>query len=618
MERRRFLRYALALLGCIYMLVFNVGCGRVIEPKYDIQNYQTESDASLYNVSQQISELENIVATAMYKEDQILICQDVTDEGELYRKIWLFSYLTGEKKLCSNLKVSAGPDNQASAYRFSVLGTVPFVLCDRYESKIYIYTDGFSGYSTVSMGKHSMPSSMFVRPSGFYFMDFNTCKVYRHEMTEFMDSTMDCDYKMFREESQVIFVPDYKTTSFSLEDVSADGTCLRIFAQNLEDNEYYYYLYDVPDKAYKELYQLDYHGSVLWSSWDGNRYLNEVVPSAVSRYEWIDYTESIRYTTKVEPQVVYSRVQCDANIIDGQTYILFYVVDENTELITEIFLWEYAKAEREAVDAVSVKKYGELPLEIDYANLTDKAEALEEKYEINIIMGENVNYDFEAYEYEQVTDEERIAVALDELQLALEAFPEGMCTEMCLDYAVGFNVYLCGAFTPKDKDNISDASAFYTFENGYYNLMMNITLENTEANVIHEMTHAIDNYFVLCGVSEQLEEDWKACNPKDFTYLESYFGYEELYEYTYLDDYESVNDIYFIDTYSCTFPGEDRSRVFEYFGSESCKEDWLLESEPLRRKAGVLLDYCTEYLECFRTDEAYGIKTKAEKLGWYK
>ena len=58
--------------------------------------------------------------------------------------------------------------------------------------------------------------------------------------------------------------------------------------------------------------------------------------------------------------------------------------------------------------------------------------------------------------------------------------------------------------------------------------------------------------------------------------------------------------------------------MFEYFGSESCKEDWLLESEPLRRKAGVLLDYCTEYLECFRTDEAYGIKTKAEKLGWYK
>ena len=57
----------------------------------------------------------------------------------------------------------------------------------------------------------------------------------------------------------------------------------------------------------------------------------------------------------------------------------------------------------------------------------------------------------------------------------------------------------------------------------------------------------------------------------------------------------NLDDIYFIDTYSRTFPGEDRSRVFEFFGSESCKEDWLLESEPLRRKARVLLDYCRDF-----------------------
>ena len=128
--------------------------------------------------------------------------------------------------------------------------------------------------------------------------------------------------------------------------------------------------------------------------------------------------------------------------------------------------------------------------------------------------------------------------------------------------------------------------------------------------------HAIDNYFVQCGASEQLEADWQACNPEDFTYHQSYFGYEELYEHTYADDYESVNDIYFIDTYSCTFPGEDRSRVFEFFGSEYCKEDWLLESKPLQRKARLLLDYCGEYLECFGEDEAYGLKQKAEERGW--
>ena len=616
MKKRKFWKYALAVLGCILILVSNVGCNRIAEEKYKIQNYRTEADVSLYNVSPQFSEMENVVVTAMYKEDQILICQDLEDEGDVYRKIWLFSYLTGEKELCSNLKVSAGTDYQASAYRFSVLGTVPFVLCDRYESKIYIYKDDFSAYSTISLEEYAMPSGMFVRSSGFYFMDFDTCKVYRHEMTEFSDTEKEMDYKTFRETAQLIFTPDVQATSFQLEDVSADGNCLRFFAENLRDNEYYYYLYHVPDKEYKELYQLDYNASVCWSSWDGSKYLNEVVPSAVSRYEWIDYTESFRYTTKVEPQVVYSMVQCDTNIMDGQKYILFYVVDETTELITELFLWEYAKAESEVADVAPVKEYGELPVEIDYADLTDKAEVIEEKYNVNIVMGENVTCDFDAYEYEQVSDETMIADALEQLELALDAFPDGMCTELALDYASGFNIYLCGTFVPKDSENISDAGAFYTFENGCYNLAVDVTLGNTEANVIHEMTHAIDDYFFFCGASEQLEKDWSACNPNGFAYLNSYFGYEELSEYTCWDDYESVHDIYFVDAYSCTFPGEDRSRVFEYFGSETYKEDWLLDSEPLRRKAGVLLDYCSKYLECFRTDKIYGIKTKSEEVGW--
>ena len=127
MKKRKFWKYALAVLGCILILVSNVGCNRIAEEKYKIQNYRTEADVSLYNVSPRFSEMENVVVTAMYKEDQILICQDLEDEGDVYRKIWLFSYLTGEKELCSNLKVSAGTDYQASAYRFSVLGTVPFV-----------------------------------------------------------------------------------------------------------------------------------------------------------------------------------------------------------------------------------------------------------------------------------------------------------------------------------------------------------------------------------------------------------------------------------------------------------------------------------------------------------
>ncbi len=616
MRKQKNMRYAWSAILCaLTFLILCTGCDRIAQEKYNMQDYCTE-DQSLYNFTEQITAMGNIVATAMYGEEQILICQDVTENTMLRRKIWLFSYLTGEMKLCSNLEVEADADFYVTSSRYSVLSTSPFVFADMYEDKIYIYTDDFSDYSVVVLEKYTMPSGMFVCADQFYFMDFNTCRVYCHGLEEFSSETRKIDYLMLREESQMIFEPDFNTASFYLEDVSADGNYLRLFAENLQDNEYYYYLYNIKTEKYEEMYQLDSDASVLWNNWAEDKYLNEVLPSAVARFEMIDYTEKSRYTTKIEPQVVYSVVRYDTNISDTQSHILFYAVDEHTELISELFLWEYAKAECDAAGDQPDRNNADLPVQIDYAQLTDKAQILEEKYGINIIMGENVTCDFEAYDYKQVTDAQRINAALEQLELALEAFPDGMCEEMASDYAIGFNIYLCGTFTPKNNENISDAGAFFVFENGYYNLAMNIMLDNTEANVIHEMTHAIDDYFVFCGASEQLEDDWQACNPEGFTYLQSYFGYEELYEYTYADDYESIDDIYFSDSYARTFPGEDRSRVFEYFGSEYFKDDWILESQSLRRKARLLLDYCTQYMECFSEDDDYGLKRRAEELGW--
>lgn len=606
----------LVIAYTLAMAMLCTGCDKTALKKYDMAMYHVEEDASLYNFAEQIADMENVVATTMYGADAILICEEAMNGDELHRKLWLFSYLTGEKKLCSDLEITVGPEYQMTSYRFSVLSASPFVLCDMYEGNIYIYTDDLSDYSILSFEEYTMPSSMFVRADNFYFMDFNTCKVYRHGMEEFETVSKTLNYEMFRKEAQLVFEPDFNTSSFHLEGVSEDGSYLRLFAENLEDNEYYYYLYNTQTKKYEEIYQLDCNADVLWSSWEGDKSLVSVVPSAVARYEMIDYVEKRAYATKIEPEVVYSFVECDVDISVAQNYVLFYAVDEKDETITELFLWEYAKAESEAAENPPVKNQIAVPEEIDYAQLTDKAEMLEDKYGINIIMGENVTREFDAYDYEQVTDEERISFALEELEQALDAFPDGMCAEMSEDYAIGFNIYLCGTFTPKNEENISDAGAFFIFDSGYYNLAMNIMLENTEANVIHEMTHAIDDYFGFCGASEQLEADWQTCNPDGFMYLESYFGYEDLYEYTYADDYETIDDIYFVDSYACTFPSEDRSRIFEFFGSEFCKDDWLLKSESLRRKARMLLDYCTEYLECFSEDEEYGLKKKAEELGW--
>ncbi len=604
----------LMLICVLGMTMVCTGCNKV--EMYDIEQYRTEEDTSIYCFTERISDLQHIVATSQYDDEHILLYEELLDGNELHKKVWIFSYISGEKRLCSDLVVSVENNYQVTEDRFSIFSVTPLVISDIYANEIYLYTDDFSAYSVLTIGDFTMPESINVRGDKFYFMDVNSCKVYIHGLEEFRTGTKQVDYETFREESKLVYEPDINMTNCCLDGVSESGDEIRLYAESLLDNEYYYYIYNTQTEAYEEMYRFDDESDALWKSWEYEKTLVSVKPSAVARYEMIDYTENRTYTVKIEPSVVYSHVKCDLNISKEQDEILFYVVDENEERITEIFLWDYTKAESEPADTKPEKIRSEIPKEIDYADLTDKAELLENKYGIHIVMGENVICEFDAYEYEQVTDEERIYYALEQLELAMGAFPDGMCAEMTEDYALGFNVYLCGSFKPKNEENISDAGAFFTFDNGYYNVAMNIMQDNTEANLIHEMAHAIDDYFGFCGAAEQLEEDWQKCNPEGFEYLDSYFDYEEEFEYTYYDDFETINEVYFCDTYSKTFPGEDRSRVMEYFGSTCFEGDTILESDSLRKKARLLLDYCTEYLECFRMDEEYGLKSKAEASGW--
>lgn len=615
-QGRRKLQILCALSYMLVLAVFCTGCEKNALQTYDMEDYRTQEDASLYNFAQQLSDMEHVVATAMYGDDSILFYEELHEGNLLHKKVWLFSYLTGEIKLCSDLAVTVETDYISAPDRFRVLGTSPLVLWDIYGDVVYLYTDDFSGYSMLDFGGYALPSGMFVRDRKLYYMDSNTCKVYAHGLEAYSNAGVQVDYKTLCEEAQVVFVPDYNIGSCDLETVSSDGERLRIYGECLQENEYYYYIYNIKTQALEEKYCFDDQRYIVWNAWGYEKTLEKIQPSAVDRFFISDYETGKTYETKIEPAIIYSYVEVDLNISAAQDKVMFYVVDENEEEITEIFLWDYTKAESEAAARRVEKVHSKIVGETRYAELTERAEALEERYGVNIIMGENVTCDFDAYDYEQMADKERMAFALDELKKAMSAFPDGMCEELAEDYALGFNIYLCGPFSPKGDGNISDAGAFFVFDNGYYNLAMNINLDNLEANLIHEMTHAIDHYFLYCGALEPLEEEWQNCNPDGFAYLESYFDYEEEHEYTFYDDFDDIDEVYFVDEYAKTFQTEDRSRVFENFGSEYYEGGWILDATPLRRKARLLLDYCTEYLECFRVDEEYGLKEKAEELGW--
>ena len=73
---------------------------------------------------------------------------------------------------------------------------------------------------------------------------------------------------------------------------------------------------------------------------------------------------------------------------------------------------------------------------------------------------------------------------------------------------------------------------------------------------------------------------WNEYNPKDFKYNNSYIE-ESNDRYTI----SSEKDVYFIDSYSHTYPSEDRARIFEQF----CKDESIIEKySKIKKKAEYL------------------------------
>ncbi len=601
------------LILFVLVALFCNGCQNMAP--YDMEDYQLEYDKSLYQFGGQLEEMPNLVAVTSYGESEILLYEEWREEQQLHKKIWLFSYLTGEKKLCSEFIQSENTHYQATSDRFEVLHSKPFVLMDTYANKMYIYNEELSDYSTVKFRQKEQILEPCGNSDAFYFMDTRTCKVYKNSLREFENNCREIDYETLCEESELLYKPDYNMSYASVRAMSEDGKKLCLNAQSMIDQKQYDYIYDMETRCYEEIYErLDEYGDI-WNSWDYDYGFREIKPSAYPRYSFADYKTGIEYIVKIEPEIVYSHVEIARETLDTSDRMLFYVVDEDQEQIVDVLLWDYQKAEPRTLYKHIEKKPVDFPREIDYGELTRKAEALEEKYAVNIIMGENVVCEFEAYDYLHMTEREQIKNALSEIERAFEIFPDGMCKEMVSEQALGFNIYLCGNLMSKSEENISEAGAFFTHTNGYYHLALNLSSGSVEANFVHEMTHAIDKFFETIGVLEELNQEWSKCNPEGFDYLYSYFEYEDKIENTYADTFEHIDEVYFCDTYSKTFPTEDRSRVFEWFGTSCYEEDPVLESEALKKKAKLLLRYCEKHMECFRMDEEYGLKHRAKELG---
>ncbi|MBQ7931221.1 MAG: hypothetical protein IJ334_09445, partial [Clostridia bacterium] len=230
-----------------------------------------------------------------------------------------------------------------------------------------------------------------------------------------------------------------------------------------------------------------------------------------------------------------------------------------------------------------------------------RAGALSETYGMVIKIADQCDTVFNSYLVEQEFDTWTILSALNTLETAFAAYPDGFFAQLGYGTQPEVEIQLVGTLSPnppleEDANGFTSFAAFVDRRAGKNIVVLDIGQGGyLEQNFHHELSHIIDeklNFDSLYREDAMYSElDWFAMNPEDFAYT---YDYHHLPETIYTDGLDG----YFIDIYARTYPSEDRARVFEYAMAGA---DWIFTGttqQPLRDK---LTYYSACIRDCFDT-----------------
>lgn len=244
-----------------------------------------------------------------------------------------------------------------------------------------------------------------------------------------------------------------------------------------------------------------------------------------------------------------------------------------------IYRWDLEKSIVEDQTQYICPRYtADAPDEDGLAECARRAEEIGSRYGLKIITGENAvsvqpwDYDLEAEYHVPVIDRD-----LDTLERTLEKYPDGFFQSINEDIRICLVRGLQGS---AESGSLDTANGIQFWEKGsaYVVLAAGDTLE---ATLFHELFHVIDNH-VLSACNAYY--DWERLNPEGFSYDFDYISNLNRDPVQYLEDGTRA----FIDTYSMSFPKEDRARIMEY--AATADHGYYFESEIMQRKLRTLCE----------------------------
>jgi len=236
---------------------------------------------------------------------------------------------------------------------------------------------------------------------------------------------------------------------------------------------------------------------------------------------------------------------------------LWFTAMDPVNRVDVLCCWDVSACEASDTVARIGKRYtAEDPDLEGLAQCRTRADALEERFGVDILLHrepiEPYDYAF-TFEYQVSAIED----CLDALETAMEKFPEGFFeTAASVTESGTFHISLVRAMEGTEFNTVTDAVGLqYWIEGDAYIALL--SQSGLEQNFYHELSHALDTYVYANSIHYDF---WADNNPKGFDYDYSYTEYENHWDSPYLEPETRA----FIDSYSMTYPHEDRARVLEY------------------------------------------------------
>lgn len=211
--------------------------------------------------------------------------------------------------------------------------------------------------------------------------------------------------------------------------------------------------------------------------------------------------------------------------------------------------------------------------------LNDRAKAIEDKYNIKISIGEECSNILGGYAIRPLTCYDDVANALNILDEELSKYPDGFIEQIRYENLDTIHFYIASDLIGTSSETLETAGGFQLEIGNEALIVVDFNyFDIAKSTIHHEFGHCIDDMLVYNGGID--EKIWDTYNPVSVTggsiYTDTYdmFGNygDEIYAYgTNGEDYENS---YFVDTYSMTYPSEDRARIWENIMSDEGYVDW--------------------------------------------